>query len=161
MTILTLANQVNICAFVLLENWHLTNFSLFSLHISHILNFENENVRIFLKFSFIFEVVDGKERRSSELQLEKSILNHDQGETRKRSQKQRAKEGRQQKRQRRQRQQQQQQHRPHKTQRKKKRQLDNRIRAHYFDAFEADYVDFGALIGQDGAFSWHANYSPD
>ncbi|XP_055298762.1 uncharacterized protein LOC129566658 [Sitodiplosis mosellana] len=92
-------------------------------------------------------VVDAKRRRSSELQLEKSIVSHDQGETRK----QRTQKGRKRQRQR----------RPHKTQRKKKRQLDNRIRAHHFDAFEADYVDFGALIGQNGAFSWHANYSPD
>lgn len=28
-----------------------------------------------------------------------------------------------------------------------------------FDAFRDDYVDFGALIGQNGAFSWHVNYS--
>lgn len=27
-----------------------------------------------------------------------------------------------------------------------------------FDTFHDDYVDFGALIGKDGAFSWHANY---
>lgn len=126
---------------------------------SHISQFRNENVRIFLKFSFIFEVVDGKQHRSSELQLEKSILSHDQGEIQKPSQKQRTQEGRMQKRRRQRRKHQQQ--RPHKIQRKKKRQLDNRIRAHYFDAFEADYVDFGALIGQNGAFSWHANYSPD
>lgn len=79
---------------------------------------------------------------SSKWQLEKSIVSHDQGETRKPSQKQ---------------------HR-HKTQPKKKRQLNNdnrRNHAHKFDAFEADYVDFGAVIGQNGAFSWHANYSPD
>ena len=94
-------------------------------------------------------MVDAKRRRSSVLQLEKSILSRDQVET----PKQRTQEGRKQR--------QKRQRRPHKSQRKKKRQLDNRIRAHNFDAFEADYVDFGALIGQDGAFSWHANYSPD
>lgn len=26
---------------------------------------------------------------------------------------------------------------------------------------ENDYVDFGAQIGQNGAFIWHANYSVD
>lgn len=97
-------------------------------------------------------MVDEKQRRSSKLQLEKSILSHDQDETRAQSKKRQRQEERRRRR---------QQQRPHKTQRKKKRQLDNRIRAHHFDAFEADYVDFGALIGQDGAFSWHANYSPD
>lgn len=33
--------------------------------------------------------------------------------------------------------------------------------AHDFNPFDMDYVDFGAVIGQNGAFSWHANYSPD
>lgn len=80
----------------------------------------------------------------AEFQSEKSISNHDQGKTtRKPSQRK------------------QRHRRRHKNQRKKKRQLDSRIRAHNFNAFDADYVDFGALIGQDGAFSWHANYSPD
>lgn len=86
-----------------------------------------------------------KQRRqqpNSARQLKKSIASHDQGETRNRFKKR---------------------HR-HKNQRKKKRQLNNENRqnsAHQFDAFKADYVDFGAVIGQNGAFSWHANYSPD
>lgn len=81
-------------------------------------------------------------RPSSKRQLEKSIVSHDQGETRNQLQKRRQ----------------------HKSEPKKKRQLNNDKRqnfAHQFDAFEADYVDFGAVIGQNGAFSWHANYSPD
>lgn len=87
-------------------------------------------------------MVDSKREMSSEYQLEKSISSHGKDETRTRSQKR-------------------QQSKQNKNQRKKKRQLDNRIRAHNFDAFEADYVDFGAVIGQGGAFSWHANYSPE
>lgn len=94
---------------------------------------------------YISKVDDTERQHSSEFQLEKSILNHDQGKTRKPLQKQRRR----------------QQH-YNSQKRQKKRQLDGtRIRAHDFNAFEADYVDFGALIGQNGAFSWHANYSPD
>lgn len=85
------------------------------------------------------------ERNGWKHQLKKSISSHEQDETRKRQQQRRRR------------------HRRHKKNQrnKKKRQLDNRKRTHYFDAFETDYVDFGGLIGQDGAFSWHANYSPD
>lgn len=50
-----------------------------------------------------------------------------------------------------------QRHKKRTTQRK----LDNVRNAFRsdFDALRDDYVDFGALIGQNGAFSWHVNYS--
>lgn len=87
-----------------------------------------------------------------EYQLEKSITSHDQGETPKASHKN-SRHRRHQRRRRHERQNE-----------KKKRQLGNHTRqrqAHDFNPFESDYVDFGAVIGQNGAFSWHANYSPD
>lgn len=86
-----------------------------------------------------------------EFQLEKSISSHDQGETPEASHKN-------------------SRHRRHHERRrrhdrqKKKRQLGShtsRQQAHQFNPFETDYVDFGAVIGQNGAFSWHANYLPD
>lgn len=50
-----------------------------------------------------------------------------------------------------------QRHNKRTTQRKLGR-VRNVIRSD-FDALRDDYVDFGALIGQNGAFSWHVNYS--
>lgn len=79
-----------------------------------------------------------------EYQLEKSIPSHDQGETPEASHKNRRRRRHE---------------RP-----KQKRQLGihtSRQQAHQFNPFETDYVDFGAVIGQNGAFSWHANYLPD
>lgn len=83
-------------------------------------------------------------RNNHDDQLEKSITSHNQGET------QTSKHRHQNRRP------QQYQQQP------KKRPFNSHLQsAHDFNVFEQDYVDFGAVIGQNGAFSWHANYSPD
>lgn len=102
-------------------------------------------------FCICFEVhrLTAPQRNGQEHQLEKSISSHDQDETwnsiRKRHY---------------------QHTNPQPTKKakmkRKQRQFDNiRQSAHDFNVFQLDYVDFGAVIGQNGAFSWHANYSPD
>lgn len=35
---------------------------------------------------------------------------------------------------------------------------EDKNRFHEVDALGDDYVDFGAITGQNGAFSWHANF---
>lgn len=82
-------------------------------------------------------------RNNKEYQLEKSISSHDQGDSWHPKQHKNPKRIT--------------------ATKKKQRQFNNGARksAHDFDVFGADYVDFGAVIGQNGAFSWHANYSPE
>lgn len=172
---LTLTNQVNICSFSAaaavdaffgnrfrrqnvtikfmsrkLGNVFSMWLKVFSSHVIHY-NFRSF-VCLFFSLNASRWLVALRQKRM-EYQLEKSITSHDQGETpsaaHKNSRQRRS------------------HRRRHERQQKKNRQLGNHTRharqrqAHDFNPFETDYVDFGAVIGQNGAFSWHANYLPD
>lgn len=145
---LTLTNQVNICSFSATDaaTFYLRKLDIFDIYVAKVFHLKpNAIISICFIFLNASRLVLLPQKRM-EYQLEKSISSHDQGETPKASHKNSRRRRR----------------RRHDRQ-KKKRQLGNHTRrqAHDFNPFESDYVDFGAVIGQNGAFSWHANYSPD